>query len=58
MSIEQKGIMAKMKQIRANVSDEFHRIVKVEATKEGKTIREVVVSLLKEWLKERGIEVD
>jgi len=46
------------KQIRATVSEEFHRTVKVEATKEGQTIREVVVALLRAWLKERGIEVE
>lgn len=56
MSIVEKGIMAK--QIRANVSDEFHKTVKIEAAREGTTIKELVISLLKAWLKERGIEAD
>jgi len=52
------GTRGQMKRLQAVVSDEFHRVVKVEATKEGQTIREVVVALLRAWLKERNIEVD
>lgn len=47
-----------MRKLQAVVPDEFHKAVKVEATKEGKTIKEVIVGLLRDWLKERGIEVE
>lgn len=47
-----------MKKLQAIVSDEFHRLVKVKVAEEGKTIKEVIVELLRAWLKERGIEVD
>lgn len=47
-----------MKRLQAIVPEEFHRLVKVEATKDGKTVKELIVELLKQWLKEKGIEVD
>jgi len=47
-----------MRRLQAVVSDEFHRLVKVEAAQEDKTVTEVIVELLKEWLKEQGIEVE
>jgi len=47
-----------MKRLSAYVNEEFHRLVKAKAAEEGKTIKEVIVELLRAWLKERGIEVD
>lgn len=46
------------KEIRVYVPDDFHRKVNTQAADEGKTIKEVVVALLKTWLKEKGIEVE
>jgi len=40
-----------MKQINARISDELHRAIKMKAAKEGKTMTEVIVALLQEWLK-------
>jgi predicted HicB family RNase H-like nuclease len=41
-----------MKQINARVSDKLHRAVKMKAAQEGKTMTEVIVTLLKKWLEE------
>ena len=41
-----------MKQINARISDEMHRAIKSRAAKEGKTMTEVIVTLLQEWLEE------
>ena len=45
--------MKKIKRITVDVSEDFHHKVKVKATKEGKTISEVVRELLKRWLEEK-----
>jgi len=47
-----------MKRLQAVVSDEFHRLIKLKATEEDKTIKDVMLEALKMWLKERGIEVE
>jgi len=41
-----------MKQINARVSDELHRAIKMKAAQEGKTMTEVIVTLLQKWLEE------
>jgi Arc/MetJ-type ribon-helix-helix transcriptional regulator len=41
-----------MKRVTVDVSEEFHHKVKVKATKEGKTISDVMRELLKRWLEE------
>jgi len=51
-----KGTMAKM--IRARIPDDLHWQLKVEVAKERTTIQALIVVLIKEWLKERGIEVE
>lgn len=54
-------IETKQARITAIISDELHCAVKVAAAQEGKTITEVVVSLLKQWVetdKERKVEED
>jgi predicted HicB family RNase H-like nuclease len=43
-----------MKQINARVTKELHRAVKSKAAREGKTMTEVIVTLLERWLKEEG----
>ena len=41
-----------MKQINARIPDELHRAIKMKAAKEGKTMTEVFVTLLQEWIEE------
>ena len=41
-----------MKQINARISEEMHRAIKMKAAKEGKTMTEVFVVLLQQWLEE------
>lgn len=41
-----------MKKFSINVDEEFHREVKIEATRQDTTIAEVVKQLLKKWLEE------
>lgn len=48
--------MAKL--IRVRLSDDAHWRLKIQAAKEKTTIQEIVSSLIKKWLKERGIEVE
>lgn len=48
----------KKKEVRIFMSDAFHREVKAEAARAGKTMRGLVLELLTAWLKERNIEVD
>jgi|GEM_PF-4750636 len=40
------------------VPDDFHRKVKGLAATQGKTIKQVVMALLKKWLEEHDIEVE
>jgi len=46
------------KEIRVYVPDELHTKVKAQAASEGKKIKDVVIAVLKGWLKEKGIEVE
>lgn len=43
-----------MKQINVRVSDEMHRAIKTKAAKEGKTMTEVIVTGLQEWLEKEN----
>ena len=45
-----------MKRLTVDVSDDFHRRVKVKATQEGKTISDVLRELLQRWLEEEKKE--
>lgn len=40
-----------MKQINARISEELHRTIKMKAAREGKTMTEVIVTLLEQWIK-------
>jgi len=47
-----------MKELRIKLSDKIHRELKAESARVDKTMTEVVVELLRRWLKEeRNIEV-
>jgi len=50
-----KGIMAKL--IRVRLSDDAHWQLKILAAKEKTTMQKIVSTLIKGWLKEKGIEV-
>lgn len=39
------------KRINIKVTESFHKQIKIKATKEGKTITDVISKLLKEWIK-------
>ena len=47
-----------MKQINARISEEMHRAIKMKAAKEGKTMTEVFVALLQQWLEGNGDDQD
>lgn len=47
-----------MKRLSAYVNERFHRLVKAKAAEEGYTINDLIIELLRAWLKEKGIEVE
>lgn len=50
--------MADKKKIVAQVNEQLHRAVKMKAAREGKTITQVIIDLLREWLRESEQEED
>lgn len=57
MEVEENP-MRDTKDLRLPVPREIHRLLKAEAAKEEQPIKEIVLSLIVRWLKERGIEVE
>jgi len=39
-----------MKQINARIPEEMHRAIKMKAAKEGKTMTDVIMALLEQWI--------
>lgn len=50
--------MKETKDLRFPLPRKIHRLLKAEAAKEERPVREIVTALIIRWLKEKGIKVE